>query len=64
MRAQEIIERVQSGETLTISAANASVFMRECERHRLNCQVQMSIHGGFCTISLEDITQAGERVPV
>ncbi len=61
MNAREIVDRVLTGEALTISAQQTFTFMRECERLDIVCRLNIEVEGDRCTISIGDITQLGRE---
>lgn len=41
MTAHEIVHRVNLGDTIIVSRKQAAVFMQQCERHQIQCDVKM-----------------------
>lgn len=53
MNVKEIIERLRAGETVVIPVSYAFVFMRECERHKVqSVAISMIVDGDKCTMKI------------
>lgn len=50
MTAQAIVDMVKHGAIITVSRNNAFTFMRECERHDINCRLSIKFRGRVATI--------------